>query len=76
MRALNFENAREHFIGVKMLAKMSNLHFLVLDGHHLEGDFENIPKELRWLQWRHIPMTYLPFMSNLLNLVSLDISMS
>jgi hypothetical protein len=31
---------------------MSRLHFLLLDGDNVKGDFSTWSRELSWLQWR------------------------
>ena len=76
MRMLNFTNNEEHVINANFFPKMSNLHFLILDGCYVVGDLDRISEELRWLQWRFIPLTHLPPISNLFNLISLDLSLS
>ena len=55
VRALNLANNRKIEFESKNLTKMTNLHFLVLDGCNVSGDLKIISKELRWLQWRYMP---------------------
>jgi hypothetical protein len=76
VRSLNLANSQKHKFETKNFAKMRNLHFLILDGCDVSGDFESIWEELRWLRWRHMPMTHLPPILNLSNLISLDFSHS
>ena len=76
LRALNLSKNSKHTFEAKNFAKMPNLHFLILDGCSVEGDFENISKELRCLQWKNMPLMHLPSIWNLSNLVSLDFSNS
>ena len=71
LRSMNL--ARQSF-NAKAFTKMPNLHYLILDGCSISGNFDNIFKELRFLQWRHIPNTYIPDLQNLSNLVSIDLS--
>ena len=52
--------------------KMRNLHYLVLDGCNVSGNLGGISKELRYIQWKYMPLTSLPPIPNLSKLVSLD----
>jgi hypothetical protein len=74
VRALNLTKSQERQFGAKNFTKMPNLHFLVLDGCNVGGNFGNIFKELRWLSWRYMPLNRLPNMLDLSNLVSMDFS--
>ena len=76
VRALNLANSGRREYESKSLAKMSNLHFLVLDGCNVSGDLESISEELRWLRWRYMPLTFIPPTLKLINLISLDFSYS
>ena len=76
VRALNLANSRRKEYESKSLAKMTNLHFLVLDGCNVSGDLESISEELRWLRWRYMPLTFIPPTLNLINLIALDFSWS
>ncbi|KAG0575915.1 hypothetical protein KC19_5G039800 [Ceratodon purpureus] len=76
VRALNLANIGEHEFAFENFAKMVNLHFLILDGCNVSGNLEGVSKELRCLRWRHMPLTNVPSMLNLSNLISLDFSES
>ncbi|KAG0607697.1 hypothetical protein M758_8G048300 [Ceratodon purpureus] len=76
VRALNVANGGEHEVEFEYFLKMTNLHFLVLDGCFLTGDLKIICKKLKYLQWRHMPMIQRPPVLNLTNLISLDFSHS
>ena len=76
VRALNLANSGRTKFECKNLAKMTNLHFFVLDGCYVSGDLGSISKELRWLRWRYMPLEFIPPTLNLSNLISLDFSWS
>ncbi|KAG0608200.1 hypothetical protein M758_8G086800 [Ceratodon purpureus] len=76
VRALNVANGGEHELEALYFSKMSNLHFLILDGCFINGDLSIISKKLRCLRWRDMPMTQRPPILSLNNLVSLDFSYS
>jgi hypothetical protein len=44
----------ENYIG------MSRLHFLLLDGDNVKGDFSTWSRELSWLQWMNLDLLRLP----------------
>jgi len=76
VRALSLANSRKDRFDAMNFAKMTNLHFLILDGCDVIGDLGSMLNELRWLQWRYMPLTHLPLMLDLSNLISLDFSYS
>ena len=76
VRAMSLFNGGEHNFDAKNFEEMCNLHFLILDGCNVDGNLGSISKELRYLQWRHMPQTHIPSMLNFSNLVSLDFSES
>ncbi|KAG0576081.1 hypothetical protein KC19_5G054000 [Ceratodon purpureus] len=76
VRALNLAKSGEHKFAIEDLASMDNLHFLILDGCNVSGNLEGISKELRYLQWRKMPLTNMPSMLSLSNLISLNFSKS
>jgi hypothetical protein len=43
----------ENYIG------MSRLHFLLLDGDNVKGDFSTWSRELSWLQWMDLDLSAL-----------------
>jgi hypothetical protein len=53
---------------------MKELHFLVLDGCDVKGDFSTWSLELSWLQWRSSPLSALPLKLDLLKLAVLDLT--
>ncbi|KAG0564220.1 hypothetical protein KC19_8G093100 [Ceratodon purpureus] len=74
VRALNLANGGQHEVESLYFTKMSNLHFLILDGCFVNGDHTIISKKLRCLRWRDMPMIQPPPILNLTNLISLDFS--
>ncbi len=58
----------ENYIG------MSRLHFLLLDGVNVKGDFLNWSRELSWLQWINSDLSALPSELDLRNLAVLDLT--
>jgi len=59
-----------------MFANMTEIHFLKLDGARIEGDFSQLSKKIRWMQWRSPFLTRLPSQLHCLNLAVLDLSNS
>ncbi len=55
-------------------AGMSRLHFLLLDGDNVKGDFSTWSRELNWLQWTDSDLLTLPLKLNLQKLVVLDLT--
>jgi hypothetical protein len=53
---------------------MNQLHFLLLDGCDVKGDFSTWSLELSWLQWRSSPLSALPLKLDLLKLAVLDLT--
>jgi hypothetical protein len=53
---------------------MKKLHFLLLDGCDVKGDFSTWSLELSWLQWRSSPLSALPLKLDLLKLAVLDLT--
>ncbi len=58
----------ENYIG------MTRLHFLLLDGDNVKGDFSTWSQELSWLQWKSSDISALPLELDLRNLVVLDLT--
>jgi hypothetical protein len=52
---------------------MSTLHFLLLDGDNVKGDFSTWSQELTWLQWINSNLSALPSELDLRNLAVLDL---
>ncbi len=58
----------ENYIG------MSRLHFLLLDGDNMKGDFSTWSQELSWLQWINSNLSALPLELDLRKLAVLDLT--
>jgi hypothetical protein len=58
----------ENYIG------MNRLHFLLLDGDNVKGDFSTWSQELSWLQWMDSNLSALPLGLNLRKLAVLDLT--
>jgi hypothetical protein len=58
----------ENYIG------MSKLHFLLLDGDNVKGDFSTWSRELSWLQWMNSDLLALPLELDLRKLAVLDLT--
>lgn len=76
--ALNPPILEDLHLKTEAFANMKNLMLLQINNVilNLEGCFENISKELRWLQWNQCPLKYLPSKIHLENLVVLDMQHS
>ncbi|KAL7615525.1 hypothetical protein Lser_V15G03519 [Lactuca serriola] len=55
---------------------MDKLRLLQLNYVHMNGSYENFPKEIRWLCMHGYPLQYLPLNLPIQNLVALDLSYS
>ncbi len=53
---------------------MRRLHFLLLDGVNVKGDFSNWSRELSWLQWINSDLLALPSKLKLQNLAVLNLT--
>ncbi|XP_035541451.1 disease resistance protein RUN1-like [Juglans regia] len=75
---LNPPVLKDLHLKTEAFANMKNLMLLQINNVilNLEGCFENISKELRWLQWNKCPLKYLPSKIHLGNLVVLDMQHS
>ncbi len=58
----------ENYIG------MNKLHFLLLDGDNVKGDFSTWSRELNWLQWMNSDLSALPLELDLRKLAVLDLT--
>lgn len=76
MRLLNLTQGEKEKIKAKRFAELPKLHYLVLDGHEVEGKFGSNLAELRMLQWRNVPSSHVPPTLSFLKLTSLDLSYS
>ncbi len=53
---------------------MSRLHFLLLDGDNVKGDFSTWSQELSWLQWMNSDLLRLPLELDLQKLEVLNLT--
>ncbi len=53
---------------------MTRLHFLLLDGDNVKGDFSTWSRELNWLQWKSSNISTLPLELDLQKLAVLDLT--
>jgi hypothetical protein len=60
----------------KAFKKMKRLRLLQLAGVQLDGDFEYLSRNLRWLCWNGFPLTCIPMGFYLGNLVSIELENS
>ncbi len=58
----------ENYIG------MSRLHFLLLDGDNVKGNFSTWSRELSWIQWTNSDILKLPSQLDLPKLAMLDLA--
>ncbi|CAM6017563.1 unnamed protein product, partial [Sphagnum balticum] len=61
-------NVAENYIG------MNRLHFLLLDGDNVKGDFSTWSQELLWLQWTNSDISALPLELDLRKLAVLNLT--
>eukprot|EP01018_Ginkgo_biloba_P021067 Gb_14266 [translate_table: standard] len=71
VRAIFIPNAT---LQTECLASMPNLQLLWLDGTNIEGDFSELPSELRWLRWKSCPLECIPSEWSLEHVAVLDLS--
>ncbi|KAG0607563.1 hypothetical protein M758_8G038700 [Ceratodon purpureus] len=76
VRVLNLANSRTRKFKYDDFEKLTNLHYLILDGCDVSGNIGCVSRELRWLQWRNMPLTHIPHTLDFSNLVALDFSYS
>ncbi|XP_058756858.1 disease resistance protein RUN1-like [Vicia villosa] len=58
--ALKLPKAKAKCFSTKAFKKMTKLRLLQLAGVKLDGDFEYLSKNLRWLSWNGFPLTHIP----------------
>jgi hypothetical protein len=58
----------ENYVG------MTRLHFLLLDGDNVKGDFSTWSRELSWLQWTNSDISALPLELDLRKLAVLNLN--
>lgn len=60
----------------KAFKKMKKLRLLQLDGVQLDGDYEYLSRNLRWLSWNGFPLSCIPTNFYQGNLVSIELEYS
>jgi len=65
------ENAK--CFSTKAFKKLEKLRLLQLAGVQLDGDFEHLSRNLRWLSWNGFPLTCIPSSFYQGNLVSIEL---
>nr|DAD42981.1 TPA_asm: hypothetical protein HUJ06_001211 [Nelumbo nucifera] len=63
-------------LSTKVFEKMKKLRLLRVDFIHLEGDYQHLPKQLKWLRWNQFPLESIPADFNLKELVVLEMRCS
>ncbi|XP_057745644.1 disease resistance protein RUN1-like [Arachis stenosperma] len=58
--ALRLPRTNSYCLETKAFMKMERLRLLQLANVKLEGNFEDLPKDLKWLYWHGFPFDYLP----------------
>ncbi|CAK8536010.1 unnamed protein product [Lathyrus sativus] len=58
--ALKLQRANAKCFSTKAFKKMTRLRLLQLAGVKLDGDFEYLSRDLRWLSWNEFPLTCMP----------------
>ncbi|MED6119776.1 hypothetical protein PIB30_014826 [Stylosanthes scabra] len=64
------------YLEAKMFENMKRLRLLQLAGLQLNGNFEDLPKHLRWLHWHECYLKYIPSNFDQANLVSIELEFS
>ncbi|XP_054782822.1 disease resistance protein RUN1-like isoform X1 [Prosopis cineraria] len=63
-------------LSTEAFKEMKKLRLLQLDHVQLEGDFECLSKDLKWLSWRRFPLRYIPGTFHQGSLVAIDLKYS
>jgi hypothetical protein len=74
--ALKLPIASSKCFSTKAFKKMKRLRLLQLAGVHLDGEFEYLSRNLRWLCWNGFPLTSIPSNFDQGNLVSIELENS
>ncbi|XP_050249405.1 disease resistance protein RPV1-like [Quercus robur] len=73
----NFNTIRSQLdFNTETFKKMKRLRLLQLDHAQLTGDYEYLPKELRWLRWHGFPLKFIPNNFCLRKIVAIDLRYS
>lgn len=70
---LKLPRANEKCFSTKAFKKMKRLRLLQLAGVQLDGDFEYLSRNLRWLSWNGFPLKCIPTSFYQENLVSIEL---
>ncbi|CAL0310073.1 unnamed protein product [Lupinus luteus] len=70
--ALMLEKSSKVCFSTKAFEKMKKLRLLQLNGVQLDGDYEYLPKYLRWVYWQGFPLKYTPDNFYQENIVAID----
>jgi hypothetical protein len=73
---LKLPRATAKCFSTKAFKKMKKLRLLQLSGVKLDGDFEYLSRNLRWLSWNGFSLTYIPANFYRENLVSIELENS
>ena len=73
---LDPQASRNLFFSTEAFANMRYLRLLKVNKVHLNGSYEHLSTELRWLCWHNCPLKFLPHNFELDNLVILDMRYS
>ncbi|KEH25076.1 disease resistance protein (TIR-NBS-LRR class) [Medicago truncatula] len=73
---LKFPRANEKCFSTKAFKKMTRLRLLQLAGVKLDGDFEYLSRNLRWLSWNGFSLTHIPTNFYKGSLVSIELENS
>ncbi|XP_054794890.1 disease resistance protein RUN1-like isoform X3 [Prosopis cineraria] len=63
-------------LSTEAFKEMKKLRLIQLDHVQLEGDFECLSKDLKWLSWRRFPLRYIPGTFHQGSLVAIDLKYS
>ncbi|XP_024641851.1 disease resistance protein RUN1 isoform X2 [Medicago truncatula] len=74
--ALKLPRVDAKCFSTKAFKKMKRLKLLLLAGVKLDGNFECLSRNLRWLSWNEFPLTHIPTNLFLGNLVSIELENS
>ena len=70
---MKLPRANAKCFSAKAFKKMTRLRLLQLAGVQLDGDFEYLSRNLRWLSWNGFPLTCIPRSLYNGNLVSIEL---
>ncbi|KAK7286768.1 hypothetical protein RJT34_21995 [Clitoria ternatea] len=74
--ALKLQGTNKAFFNSKTFEKMKRLRLLQLDHVQVVGDYEYLPKHLRWVCWQGFHLNYVPNSFSQENVVAIDLKHS